>query len=71
MLRTAFVEQWLGQEARGSEQREDEPVIGETAIALPCNVIEGKGPNVAIVDYIVVGNDDKDQIDELLKAYGD
>ncbi len=32
VLRTAFVEQWLGQEARGSEQREDEPVIGETSI---------------------------------------
>lgn len=30
VLRTAFVAQWLGQEARGSEQREDEPVIGET-----------------------------------------
>lgn len=29
-LRTAFVNQWLDQEARGSEQREDEPVIGET-----------------------------------------
>jgi NAD(P)H-dependent flavin oxidoreductase YrpB (nitropropane dioxygenase family) len=32
VLRTAFVAQWLGQEARGSEQREDEPVIGETSI---------------------------------------
>lgn len=32
VLRTAFVEQWLGQEARGSEQREDEPMIGETSI---------------------------------------
>ena len=29
-LRTAFVEEWIGQEARGSEQRPDEPVIGET-----------------------------------------
>ncbi len=29
-LRTAFVEEWLGQEARGSEQRPDEPVIGQT-----------------------------------------
>ncbi len=46
-------------------------LIGETAIALPCNIIEGKGPNVAIVDYQVVGNDDKEQIDELLKVYGD
>ena len=30
VLRTPFVEQWLAQEARGSEQRPDEPVIGET-----------------------------------------
>jgi nitronate monooxygenase len=29
-LRTAFVDEWLEQEARGSEQRPDEPVIGET-----------------------------------------
>jgi NAD(P)H-dependent flavin oxidoreductase YrpB (nitropropane dioxygenase family) len=29
-LRTAFVNEWLKQEARGSEQRSDEPVIGET-----------------------------------------
>lgn len=29
-LRTAFVEEWLKDEARGSEQRADEPVIGET-----------------------------------------
>ena len=29
-LRTAFVEEWLKDEARGSEQRPDEPVIGET-----------------------------------------
>jgi nitronate monooxygenase len=31
-LRTAFVNEWLGQEARGSEQRSDEPVIGETVL---------------------------------------
>lgn len=30
VLRTPFVEQWLSQEPRGSEQRADEPVIGET-----------------------------------------
>jgi nitronate monooxygenase len=30
VLRTPFVEQWLSQETRGSEQRPDEPVIGET-----------------------------------------
>ncbi len=32
VLRTPFVEQWLSQEARGSEQRPDEPVIGETTL---------------------------------------
>jgi NAD(P)H-dependent flavin oxidoreductase YrpB (nitropropane dioxygenase family) len=31
VLRTPFVEQWLPQETRGSEQRPDEPVIGETS----------------------------------------
>jgi len=31
-LRTAFVEQWLGHEARGQESRPDEPKIGETVI---------------------------------------
>lgn len=31
-LRTAFVERWLGEEARGSEQRPDEPQIGHTKI---------------------------------------
>lgn len=29
-LRTPFVEEWLKDEARGSEQRADEPIIGET-----------------------------------------
>jgi NAD(P)H-dependent flavin oxidoreductase YrpB (nitropropane dioxygenase family) len=29
-LRTAFVDEWLKDEARGSEQRDDEPVIGES-----------------------------------------
>ena len=29
-LRTVFVNEWLAQEARGSEERPDEPVIGET-----------------------------------------
>ena len=33
VLRTAFVEQWLAEEARGSEQRSDEPVIGEATFA--------------------------------------
>jgi NAD(P)H-dependent flavin oxidoreductase YrpB (nitropropane dioxygenase family) len=32
-LRTAFVEQWLGQQLQGNEGRPDEPVIGETRIA--------------------------------------
>jgi NAD(P)H-dependent flavin oxidoreductase YrpB (nitropropane dioxygenase family) len=31
-LRTAFVNEWLSQEARGSEQRPDEPVIGEVSL---------------------------------------
>jgi NAD(P)H-dependent flavin oxidoreductase YrpB (nitropropane dioxygenase family) len=31
-LRTAFVEQWLGQEARGQESRLDEPDVGQTVI---------------------------------------
>ena len=32
-LRTAFVERWLPEEARGSEQRPDEPIVGATTIA--------------------------------------
>ncbi len=32
-LRTAFVQQWLGQEARGQESRTDEPAVGQTVIA--------------------------------------
>lgn len=32
-LRTPFVEQWLMEEARGSEQRPDEPIIGEIDFA--------------------------------------
>jgi NAD(P)H-dependent flavin oxidoreductase YrpB (nitropropane dioxygenase family) len=31
-LRTPFVERWLPEEARGSEQRPDEPCIGETKL---------------------------------------
>jgi NAD(P)H-dependent flavin oxidoreductase YrpB (nitropropane dioxygenase family) len=31
-LRTPFVEQWLSEESRGSEQRTDEPCVGETKI---------------------------------------
>src|SRR5262244_3328629 len=31
-LQTAFVRQWLGQEARGQESRADEPVVGRTVI---------------------------------------
>ena len=30
-LRTAFVERWLSQEKRGSEQRADEPIVGEVS----------------------------------------
>jgi len=32
-LRTEFVQQWLGNEARGQESRRDEPMIGQTIIA--------------------------------------
>jgi NAD(P)H-dependent flavin oxidoreductase YrpB (nitropropane dioxygenase family) len=32
-LRTAFVQQWLGREARGQEGRPDEPEVGRTVIA--------------------------------------
>ena len=31
-LRTPFVQQWLGQEARGQQSRDDEPVVGQTVI---------------------------------------
>jgi NAD(P)H-dependent flavin oxidoreductase YrpB (nitropropane dioxygenase family) len=31
-VRTAFVEQWLSDEKRGSEQRPDEPIIGEVTL---------------------------------------
>jgi NAD(P)H-dependent flavin oxidoreductase YrpB (nitropropane dioxygenase family) len=31
-LRTAFVQQWLGQEARGQESRPDEPTVGQTIV---------------------------------------
>jgi nitronate monooxygenase len=30
VLRTGFVQEWLSQEARGSEERQDEPMIGQT-----------------------------------------
>ena len=32
VLRTAFVEQWRGQESRGQEGRPDEPMVGETRV---------------------------------------
>src|SRR5262249_34615595 len=32
-LRTAFVSDWLGREARGQESRPDEPPVGQTVIA--------------------------------------
>jgi NAD(P)H-dependent flavin oxidoreductase YrpB (nitropropane dioxygenase family) len=31
-LRTAFVQEWLGQEARGQESRPDEPAVGYTVV---------------------------------------
>ena len=43
-LRTAFVEQWLGQEARGQESRQDEPVVGQTVIGgQPMSVLRFMG----------------------------
>jgi nitronate monooxygenase len=48
VLRTAFVEQWLGQEARGQESRPDEPVVGQTVIggqAMPVLRFMGFPPN--------------------------
>jgi NAD(P)H-dependent flavin oxidoreductase YrpB (nitropropane dioxygenase family) len=47
-LRTAFVEQWLGQEARGQESRPDEPAVGQTVIggqAMPVLRFVGMPPN--------------------------
>jgi NAD(P)H-dependent flavin oxidoreductase YrpB (nitropropane dioxygenase family) len=31
-LRTAFVQEWLGREARGQESRPDEPAVGQTVV---------------------------------------
>jgi NAD(P)H-dependent flavin oxidoreductase YrpB (nitropropane dioxygenase family) len=48
-LRTSFVKEWLGKEARGQESRPDEPVIGETIIAgqkMPLLRFMGFPPNV-------------------------
>src|SRR6516165_3913835 len=48
-LRTKFVEEWLGNEARGQESRPDEPVIGQTVIAgqsMPLLRFMGFPPNV-------------------------
>jgi enoyl-[acyl-carrier protein] reductase II len=47
-LRTAFVQQWLGQEARAQESRPDEPVVGQTVIGgqpLPVRRFESLPPN--------------------------
>jgi nitronate monooxygenase len=47
-LRTAFVEQWLGEEARGQESRPDEPAVGRTIIggqAMPVLRFMGFPPN--------------------------
>ena len=32
-LRTAFVREWLGEDVRGSEERADEPIVGELRLA--------------------------------------
>jgi nitronate monooxygenase len=47
-LRTAFVERWLGQEARGQESRTDEPAVGRTVIggqSMPVLRFMGFPPN--------------------------
>src|SRR5262249_26572603 len=47
-LRTAFVEQWLGQEARGQESRPDEPAVGQTIVGgqpMPVLRFMGLPPN--------------------------
>jgi NAD(P)H-dependent flavin oxidoreductase YrpB (nitropropane dioxygenase family) len=47
-LRTTFVEQWLGREARGQESRLDEPAVGQTVIggqAMPVLRFMGFPPN--------------------------
>jgi nitronate monooxygenase len=48
-LRTPFVEQWIGREARGQESRADELVIGHTVIAwqhMPLRRFMGFPPNI-------------------------
>jgi enoyl-[acyl-carrier protein] reductase II len=47
-LRTAFVEQWLGHEARGQESRPDEPAVGQTVVGgqpMPVLRFMGLPPN--------------------------
>jgi nitronate monooxygenase len=47
-LRTAFVQQWYGQEGRGQESRPDEPVVGQTVIGgqpMPVLRFRGFPPN--------------------------
>jgi len=47
-LRTPFVEQWLGQEARGQESRPDEPEVGRTVVGgrpMPVLRFMGLPPN--------------------------
>lgn len=54
-LRTRFVEDWLGKEARGQESRADEPVIGHTVIAghqMPLQRFMGFPPNVDAIGDI-------------------
>jgi nitronate monooxygenase len=48
-LRTKFVEDWLGNEARGQESRADEPIVGQTIIGgqpTPLPRFLGFPPNV-------------------------
>jgi nitronate monooxygenase len=54
-LRTKFVEEWLGNEARGQESRPDEPVIGKTKIfgqEMPLLRFMGFPPNIDVTGDI-------------------
>lgn len=49
-LRTAFVDEWIGNVARGQESRPDEPVVGRTTIAgheMPVLRFMGMPPNAS------------------------
>jgi len=43
--------------------------IGAHAVDLPCNVIEKSGPNIWIAPYVVMTNDNQDDLKKYLSAY--